>query len=277
MVDHERWQLDGSAPELYQRYLVPAITSLWAAELVEQARPRPDQAVLDVACGTGVVTHLAAQKMARGRLVGLDFNGRMLAIARSLPTTSMSIEWVEASALDLPFPNGCFGLTLCQLGLQFFPDQPRALREMKGVLAASGRIVLSVHSAIERTPGAHAFTSALDDCLGPNAASIKRCRAYLFWRRRSQDFAFRSRVRTDQRLYSDENDHVPIGSRLRSVSFGGHAPMAGLLQDRGIDERESPIRAVADRTRSNLDPDFLRDGRFSFPQESLVARARKFH
>jgi len=72
MVDHERWQLDGSAPELYQRYLVPAITSLWAAELVEQARPRPDESVLDVACGAGVATHLAAQKMARGRLVGLD-------------------------------------------------------------------------------------------------------------------------------------------------------------------------------------------------------------
>ena len=35
------WQLDGSAPELYQRYLVLAITSLWAAELVEQARMRP--------------------------------------------------------------------------------------------------------------------------------------------------------------------------------------------------------------------------------------------
>jgi hypothetical protein len=51
--------------------------------------------------------------------------------------------------------------------------------------------------------------------------------------------------------------------------------MVALLQDRGIDEREST--ADADRTRSNLDPDFLRDGRFSFPQESLVARARKFH
>jgi ubiquinone/menaquinone biosynthesis C-methylase UbiE len=138
MVDHERWQLDGSAPELYQCYLVPAITSLWAAELVERARPRPDEAVLDVACGTGVVTHLAAQKMARGRLVGLDFNSGMLAIVRSLPTTSMSIEWVEASALDLPFPNGCFDLVFCQLGLQFFPDKPRALREMKRVLAAVG-------------------------------------------------------------------------------------------------------------------------------------------
>jgi ubiquinone/menaquinone biosynthesis C-methylase UbiE len=85
----------------------------------------------------------------------------MLAIARFLPTTSMSIEWVEASALDLPFPSGCFDLVLCQLGLQFFPDKPRALREMKRVLAASGRIVLSVHSAIERTPGAHAFARAL--------------------------------------------------------------------------------------------------------------------
>jgi ubiquinone/menaquinone biosynthesis C-methylase UbiE len=36
----------------------------------------------------------------------------MLTIARSLPTTSESIEWVEASALDLPFPNGCFDLVL---------------------------------------------------------------------------------------------------------------------------------------------------------------------
>jgi ubiquinone/menaquinone biosynthesis C-methylase UbiE len=49
------WQLKGSAAELYQRYLVPAITTKWAEDLVNRAQPRAEEAVLDVACGTGVV------------------------------------------------------------------------------------------------------------------------------------------------------------------------------------------------------------------------------
>ena len=78
------------------------------------------------------------------------------------------------SALDLPFPAEKFDLVLCQLGLQFFPDQGRALREMRRVLSPSGRVALSVYSPIERTPGANAFVLALDRVLGPNASKIKR-------------------------------------------------------------------------------------------------------
>jgi hypothetical protein len=40
MVDHHHWQLDGSAPELYQGYLVPAITTKWAEDIVGRAQPR---------------------------------------------------------------------------------------------------------------------------------------------------------------------------------------------------------------------------------------------
>lgn len=49
------WQLDGNAPEPYQRYLVPAITSKWATDLVDRAKPKPGEAVLDVACGRGLL------------------------------------------------------------------------------------------------------------------------------------------------------------------------------------------------------------------------------
>ena len=63
MSDQQQWQLDGSAPELYQRYLVPAITSIWAADLVEQARLATGMRVLDVACGTGVVARKAAEQV----------------------------------------------------------------------------------------------------------------------------------------------------------------------------------------------------------------------
>jgi hypothetical protein len=49
---HEHWQMDASAPELYERYLVPAITSVWANDLLDRVGPTPEESVLDIACGT---------------------------------------------------------------------------------------------------------------------------------------------------------------------------------------------------------------------------------
>src|ERR1700675_2492777 len=174
MVDHHHWQLEGSAPELYEKYLVPAITTKWADDLVGRAQPRAGEEVLDVACGTGVVARSAARCMLHGHITGLDLNKGMLAVARTIVSEGASIDWIEGSALDLPFPAGKFDLVLCQLGLQFFPDQRRALREMRRVLSPSGRVAVSVYSPIERTPGANAFVLALDRVLGPNASKIKR-------------------------------------------------------------------------------------------------------
>jgi ubiquinone/menaquinone biosynthesis C-methylase UbiE len=51
MSEQEQWQLDGRAPELYERYLVPAITSVWAADLIDRANPKRGERVLDIACG----------------------------------------------------------------------------------------------------------------------------------------------------------------------------------------------------------------------------------
>jgi SAM-dependent methyltransferase len=130
-----RWQLEGSAAELYQRYLVPGITTKWADDLVHRAQLRAGEDVLDVACGTGVVTRLAARKVTPGHVTGLDLNSGMLAVARNVSNGGELISWKEGSALDLPFPSGHFDVVLCQLGLQFFPDQPKALREMRRVVA----------------------------------------------------------------------------------------------------------------------------------------------
>jgi 2-polyprenyl-3-methyl-5-hydroxy-6-metoxy-1,4-benzoquinol methylase len=100
MALDEQWQLEGTAAELYQRYLVPLITSLWAADLVERSAPRPDERVLDVACGTGVVARLAAERMGTGRVVGLDLNSGMLAVARTAAQNGgPKVEWHEASVL----------------------------------------------------------------------------------------------------------------------------------------------------------------------------------
>ena len=157
MSDYEPWQLDGEAPELYKRYLVPTITSIWAADLGERARPAAEERVLDIACGTGAVTRLVADRITKGRVVGLDYNPEMLAVARSVCPQGPSLEWLEGSALSLPFHEGSFDLVLCQLGLQFFADRQLAVGEMRRVLAPKGRLALSVYGPIEHTPAAHAL------------------------------------------------------------------------------------------------------------------------
>jgi ubiquinone/menaquinone biosynthesis C-methylase UbiE len=176
MSDQEQWQLDASAPELYQRYLVPAITAVWATDLVDQAAPRPGERILDAACGTGVVARVAAERVgSTGRVAALDINPGMLAVARSLPAApAAAIEWYEGSVLALPFSDAAFDVVLCQLGLQFFPDRTAALREMRRVLVPDGRLAVSVFGPIEHSPATHALANALDRHVGPEASVVKR-------------------------------------------------------------------------------------------------------
>jgi SAM-dependent methyltransferase len=125
----DQWYSSGDAAELYERYAVRVV--------------RGDR-VLDIACGTGVVTRIAAQRAGRsGKVTGLDLSAPMLAVARSLPAENV-IEWVQGSAVDLGLPAESFDVVLCQQGLQFFPDKPAALREMRRVLDGGGRLALSV-------------------------------------------------------------------------------------------------------------------------------------
>jgi len=135
----------GTGPENYGRYFVPAIGQPLANALVDVASVRPGQRVLDVACGTGVAARVAAERVGRdGVVAGADINPGMLAVARSTPGGGLPIEWHEAAADALPFPDGTFDLVLCQLGLQFFPDRLGALRDMRRVLAPSGRALVLV-------------------------------------------------------------------------------------------------------------------------------------
>ena len=114
MSEQEQYQLDGSAPELYERYLVPAVTAVWAADLIERAGLQAGQRVLDVACGSGIVTRLAAAQVGEtGRVAGLDINAGMLEMARSLqPDTGASIEWHHNDVVAMPFPVGAFDVAL---------------------------------------------------------------------------------------------------------------------------------------------------------------------
>jgi ubiquinone/menaquinone biosynthesis C-methylase UbiE len=127
--------------------------------------------VLDVACGTGVVTRLAAERVgAKGMVAGLDVNPGMLAVARAETPPHLAVEWHEASAEAMPLPDGAFDVVLCQMGLQFVPNKMAALREMRRVLAADGRVIITVPGP--KPPLFTVMTDGLARHLGPEVASF---------------------------------------------------------------------------------------------------------
>ena len=179
MNQQGQWQVAGSAPEIYERELVPAVFGVWAPILVELARPRSGERVIDVACGTGIVARIAAQRVGpTGAVVGVDLNPGMLSVARSVASADSgsdgSLQWQEASADKLPVPDGSFNIVYCQLGLQFFADRAAALREMRRVLGTEGRLALMVWRGIHESPGFAVLAEALERNIGQTAAAIMR-------------------------------------------------------------------------------------------------------
>jgi ubiquinone/menaquinone biosynthesis C-methylase UbiE len=135
----------GSAPENYEQFFVPVIAAPLATELIDTAALGLGERVLDVACGTGVVARLAAERVgATGTVAGIDLNPGMLAVARSVTHPSVAIEWHDTSAEAIPLPDEAFDVVLCQMGLQFVADKLAALREMQRVLAPGGRLIINV-------------------------------------------------------------------------------------------------------------------------------------
>jgi ubiquinone/menaquinone biosynthesis C-methylase UbiE len=274
MSDHRQWHVEGTAAEIYERALVPAIFAAWAPRVVEVAAPRPGERVLDVACGTGVVARLVAERVGRtGHVVGLDLNPGMLAVAASAAAgatpTSATIAWREASAISLPFSDESFDVVYCQAGLQFFPDRPTALREMYRVLVPGGRVGLLVWGGIEHSPGFAALAASLARHVGGEAAAIMRA-----------PFGLADPEELRRLLAAPGFRDIRITAVAGTVSFPSVArfvqdqvagsPLTGPVGRASDDARTAVLDELDDTLRS-----YVTGGGLAFPLEAHLAAAAK--
>jgi ubiquinone/menaquinone biosynthesis C-methylase UbiE len=166
----ETFQISTEAAEMYESKFVPAIFGEWAPHLVEAAGVAPGHSVLDVACGTGVVAREAADRMrGHGKVVGVDLNPAMLAVAHRLRP---DVEWRQADAAELPFAGSSFDVVLCQSALMFFPDVVQALREMARVVTPDGTVGVQVWSRLESQPGYGPLVDVVARYAGPAAVNL---------------------------------------------------------------------------------------------------------
>ena len=161
------------AMQVYDDIFVPGLFIPWANLLLDKVGLTRGESVLDIACGPGTVTRLAAERVgADGRAVGADISPAMLAIARAKPAPDgAAIEYVETAATPLAVGAAEFDVVVCQQGFQFFPDRPAALLEIRRALKPGGRMGLAVWTAIEDQPSFAGLARAVGDVLGPDTAA----------------------------------------------------------------------------------------------------------
>lgn len=136
--------------EAYESLLAPALFAEWPHRLADAADIGDGQNVVDVACGTGILARVLAERVGPdGSVSGVDLNPGMLAVARRI---SPGISWREADVEALPYEDESFDAALCQFGLMLFPAPEAALHEMKRVLRPGGRLAVAVFGALEELP-----------------------------------------------------------------------------------------------------------------------------
>jgi ubiquinone/menaquinone biosynthesis C-methylase UbiE len=154
----------GSIPENYDRYLGPACLEPYAADIVGRLSVPDGASVLELACGTGIVTRRLRDRLPKGvRLVATDLSEAMISYAARKFMPEEAVEWRQADAADLPFEDESFDSVVCQFGLMFVPDKAMAISEAYRVLTPGGALLFNVWDAMERNDLArigHAAISA---------------------------------------------------------------------------------------------------------------------
>lgn len=166
----DKGQVKGSAAKIYEDLLVPALFKEWAPRMAEAAHVKSGDKVLDVACGTGVLSRYMQEQL-NATVTGLDMNEDMLAVAKSI---NPEIMWNKGIAESLPYEDNSFDAVVSQFGLMFFSDAPKAIQEMMRVLKKDKRMAVAVWDDVNNSPGYAALIELLQQEFGEEVADKLR-------------------------------------------------------------------------------------------------------
>jgi ubiquinone/menaquinone biosynthesis C-methylase UbiE len=150
-------QFSGSVPANYDKYLGPVLFEPYAADLAARLPAGDGLRVLELACGTGIVTRRLREALGdSGTVVATDLSEAMVAYARDA-VPGPGIEWQAADAQALEFDDGSFDVVVCQFGFMFLPDKVQGFSEARRVLVPDGLLLANIWCSLEENPVAGAI------------------------------------------------------------------------------------------------------------------------
>jgi SAM-dependent methyltransferase len=255
------------AANAYERLFVPALFGQWAPKVADAAQIRPGQRVLDVACGTGVLAREVSLRVgSSGCVAGIDPNPGMLAVAEQL---APAVEWREAVAESLPFPDHSFDVVVSQFGLMFFTDRRQALHEMLRVLTPGGRLTVAVWDSLDNLPAYASEVALLEQTAGQSAADALRAPFVLGNRQELATLFSEAGVDLDDVITHHGTAHYPSIRTMVEADLRGWLPVMGVIL---TEDQISYILHKADHALSSY---ATADGRVTFHLSAHVVTARR--
>lgn len=258
-------QVTRTAAEVYDDLFPPALFNEWAPRVAKLAGLEAGMSVLDVACGTGVLSLVAAEIVGpAGSVVGLDLNPGMLEVAKR---KAPHIDWHEAPAEAIPFEDATFDAVVSQFGLMFFQDKALAIREMMRVLRPGGNLAIAVWDSLENVTGYAGATRLLSRLFGDSAAESLRAPYSLG---DTQELAS---------LFSDADasgvsiQTVEGKARFPSIRYWMEADIRGWTLADVLDDEQFEL--LVSEAESELSPFVTAEGRVSFSSPAHIVTTTK--
>jgi len=262
MSDSERGQISENAAEIYDEFFLPSLFAEWPPRVIEAARIKSGQRVVDVACGTGVLALAVADRVGpQGSTIGFDINQGMLDVARK---KAPKIEWRQAPAEALPLDDSSVDRVVSQFGLMYFDDRQRALCEMMRVLRPGGTMAVAVWDKLENSPGYAAEDRLFQRLLGDEAADEV---PYSLGDQNILRQLFADAGISDVNIETHEGT-----ARFPSIESWIYADVKGWTMDDMIDDEMHAL--LLSEARRELTSFVTADGTVAFPAPAHIATAR---
>lgn len=233
----------------YESTLVPLIFERYAEDLASRVQVLEPESVLEVACGTGVVTRAVATALPTGcEVIATDLNEAMVTHGESVGT-SRPVTWRAADVMNLPYKDESFDVVVCQFSVMFFPDRVGAYQEIRRVLRPGGTFLFNAWNGIEHNEFAATVTNAVSALYPQNPP--------VFLVRTPHGHGSPLEIRADimaagfKKCHLDQRDDISVAATpdLPAVAYCQGTPLRNEIEAREPGGLERATEAATDAIR----------------------------
>ena len=212
--------------------------------LIEDAKIKPGEKILDVGCGAGTTTRMLASKVgAKGRVLGVDISTALMTAAKAQESAG-SLEFFEGDAGSVIVPMEDADLIISRFGVMFFADTAQAFGHMRKVLKPDGRLCFVCWGPLQHNPWFQMPLDVIAARLGPIEPIKPRAPGPL---------AFAETDYIEEFLGQAKFSNIEIKTRdVQLICRHGPSEIAGFLMEFGPGARVLATLDVDEDTRRQM-------------------------